>query len=230
MCSFNYNVTGERRKALVRAMSEILGEDAIYQGAPTFAYKIDGYTVSRSGLVTCPDSATGGEVEQLVTSLRELNFVPEGTDNVNRLTVEIPRAGFSEEAYNNLQKIIASKASLLRKALETETLVVEMSADKLMFPWFTLHNLDGESDAYIHLTAALCRMAKEQKRVTARARNFTNEKFSMRVFLIRLGFIGDEYKTARKLLLRNLTGNSAWKYGPPSVQTRQNEALRRWSK
>lgn len=222
MCSFNYNVTGERRKVLVRAMSEILGEDAIYQGAPTFAYKVDGYTVSRSGLVTCPDSASGEEVEQLVTSLRELNFVPEGADDVNRLTVEIPRAGFSEEAYNNLQKIIASKAPLLRKALETETLVVEMSADKLMFPWFTLHDLDGEADAYTCLTVALCRMAKEQKRVTARARSFTNEKFSMRVFLIRLGFIGDEYKIARKLLLRNLTGNSAWKYGPPPEWVERN--------
>lgn len=215
MGSFNYNVTGERRKALVRAMSEFLGEDAIYQGAPTFAYKVDGYTVSRSGLVTCPDSATGEEVEQLVTALRELNFVPERTDDANRLTVEISRAGFSEEAYSNLQKIIASKAPLLRKALGTERLLVEMSADRLMFPWFTLHGLDGETDAYTRLITALCKMAKGQKRVTARARNFTNEKFSMRVFLIRLGFIGNEYKTARKILLRNLTGNSAWKYGPP---------------
>ena len=48
----------EKRKQLVRAMSEILGEDAAYQGAPSFAYCVDGYTVSRNGLVTCPDTAT----------------------------------------------------------------------------------------------------------------------------------------------------------------------------
>lgn len=40
-----------------------------------------------------------------------------------------------------------------------------------------------------------------------------NEKFAMRLFLIRLGFIGDEYKTARRILLRNLTGNSSWRSG-----------------
>ena len=57
MNHFNFNVTGERRKALVRAISEIIGEDAVYQGAPTFAYKVDGYTISRSGEVTCPDTA-----------------------------------------------------------------------------------------------------------------------------------------------------------------------------
>ena len=215
MNELHYNVTGEKRKALVRAMSEILGEDAVYLGAPTFAYGVDGYTVSRTGVVTCPDSASHEEVSQLTVSLRELGFALDNEEDANTFTVSVPKKGFSEEAYDNLQKIIASKASLLRKALETDTLGVEASADKLIFPWFTLHGLDGEADAYIRLVAAICKMAKEQKRVTARERNFTNEKFTMRVFLIRLGFIGPEYKTARKILLRNLTGNSAWKNGPP---------------
>ena len=35
----------------------------------------------------------------------------------------------------------------------------------------------------------------------------------MRIFLIRLGFIGDDFKKARKILLRNLSGNSSWKSG-----------------
>jgi hypothetical protein len=39
------------------------------------------------------------------------------------------------------------------------------------------------------------------------------------VFLIRLGFVGDEYKTARKILLRNLSGNSAFKNGAPAKVT-----------
>lgn len=215
MNELHYNVAGEKRKALVRAMSEILGEDAVYLGAPTFAYGVDGYTISRTGVVTCPDSAPHEEVGQMIASLRELGFTLDNEENANTFTVSVPKKGFSEEAYGNLQKIIASKASLLRKALETDTLGVEASADKLIFPWFTLHGLDGEADAYIRLVAAICKMAKEQKRVTARERNFTNEKFTMRVFLIRLGFIGPEYKTARKILLRNLTGNSAWKNGPP---------------
>ena len=230
MNSFNYNVTGEKRKALVRAMSESLGEDAVYQGAPTFAYSVDGWTVSRSGIVTAPASATSEEIGDLIAALRELNFVPQNEESPNTFTVEMPRAGFSEEAYGNLQKIIASKARLLRKSLETETLVVETTADKLRFPWFTLHGLDGEADAYTRLISTMYKMAKEQKRVVARERNYTNEKFTMRLFLIRLGFIGDEYKTARKLLLRNLTGNSAWKNGSPSERARQSEASRGCSK
>ncbi len=215
MSTLNYNVTGERRKALVRAMSEILGEDAVYQGAPTFAYKVDGYTINRNGTVTCPDSASDNDIAQLLATLWEMGFTEESERDDNLFVVEMPRKGFSGEAYGNLQKIIASKASVLRKALGTHMLLVNATEDKLIFPWFTLHGLDGEADAYTKLITAICKMAKEQKRVTARERNVTNDKFTMRLFLIRLGFIGDEYKTARKILLRNLTGNSAWKNGPP---------------
>ena len=56
-------------------------------------------------------------------------------------------------------------------------------------------------------------MAKRQKRVTARAGAVTNEKYAFRCFLLRLGLIGAKYKTTRKILLRNLSGNSAFKAG-----------------
>lgn len=220
MDKLNYNVTGERRKALVRAISEIIGEDAVYQGAPTFAYTVDGYTISRDGRVSCPDSASHEDLEHLTSALREQGFIPESVeDEPDTFVVEMPRAGFSEEAYGNLQKIIASKASLLKRAIGTDTLEVETSEEKLIFPWFTLHGLDGEADAYTRLIAALYNMAKNQKRVTAKECDISNEKFTMRLFLIRLGFIGEEYKTARKILLRNLTGNSAWRAGHAPERT-----------
>lgn len=208
---FNYNVTGEKRKALVRAISEILGEDAVYQGAPTFAYEVDGYVISRSGIVTCSENAVPEEIVKLTTSLREQGYVPENSED--RFTVAIPREGISEEACANLKKIIASKASVLKKALGTDLLEFEITDDKILFPWFVLRGLDGEADAYMRLTAAMCEMAKNQKRVIAKDRGSDNDKFTMRLFLIRLGFVGDEYKSARKILLHNLTGNSSWKYG-----------------
>lgn len=77
MSSFDYNVTGEKRKELVRTISEILGEDAFYQGAPTFAYNIDGYTVSRNGLVTCPNAVAREDINHLVDALRESGFTPD---------------------------------------------------------------------------------------------------------------------------------------------------------
>lgn len=223
MNTLDYNVSGEKRKALVRAMSEILGEDAVYQGAPSFAYRVDGYTVSRNGLVTCPDTATHAEVTQLVEALRGQGFAPENAeDDPPVFTVEVPRAGFTATALDNLKKIVASKAELFKKAIGTDTLEIVVAEDRVQFPWFTLHGLEGEADAYTKLVVGICDMAKRQKRVVARERPITNYKFTMRVFLIRLGFIGSEYQTARTLLLRNLTGNSSWLEGPPPERRRRH--------
>ena len=221
MNTLDYNVSGEKRKRLVRAMSEILGEDAVYQGAPSFAYQVDDYTVSRNGLVTCPDTATREEIIQLVGTLREQGFVLENfEDDSSVFTVEMPRTGFTATALDNLKKIVASKAELFKRAIGAETLEIVITEDRVRFPWFTLHGLEGETDAYTKLIAGICDMAKRQKRVVARERPITNYKFTMRVFLIRLGFIGPEYQTARTLLLRNLTGNSSWLEGPPPERRR----------
>lgn len=152
------------------------------------------------------------ESEEITTDENLLGVVPDG-GIPNQLTIEIPNTGFTPEARANLEKIVASKAALLKQALETDDLPIIELADKIAFPWFTLHGLDGEADAYSRLVTAICNMAKHQKRVTAVEKPIDNAKFTMRLFLIRLGFIGDEYKTARKILLRNLTGNSSWKSG-----------------
>ena len=56
-------------------------------------------------------------------------------------------------------------------------------------------------------------MAKTQKRITAKEKEVDNEKYAFRCFLLRLGFIGDEHKVTRKILLRNLSGSSAFKAG-----------------
>lgn len=222
MINLNYNITSERRKTLVRAMSDILGEDALYQGAPSFAYRVDGYIISRNGLVTCPDNATHAEVTQLVDTLREQGFVPENFEDDSAVfTVEMPREGFTSTALDNLKKIVASKAELFKRAIGADTLEIVITEDKVRFPWFTLHGLEGEADAYTKLVTGICDMAKRQKRVVARERPITNYKFTMRVFLIRLGFIGPEYQTARALLLRNLTGNSSWLEGPPPERQRR---------
>lgn len=62
-------------------------------------------------------------------------------------------------------------------------------------------------------------MAKKQKRITATAKEVDNEKYAFRCFLLRLGFIGEEYKAARKILLSKLNGSSAFK----SVVAKQEE-------
>ena len=56
-------------------------------------------------------------------------------------------------------------------------------------------------------------MSRNAKRVTATEKPVDNEKYAFRCFLLRLGFIGNEYKMERKILLKNLTGSSAFKNG-----------------
>ena len=73
--------------------------------------------------------------------------------------------------------------------------------------------------AYTHFISALCEMSKNAKRVTATEKAVDNEKYAFRCFLLRLGFIGAEYKTERKILLKNLTGSSAFKNGGKKHET-----------
>ena len=57
----------------------------------------------------------------------------------------------------------------------------------------------------------LCEFAKNQSRINRKPDTSDNPKYTMRCFLIRLGMVGAEFKAARKVILRNLTGNSAFR-------------------
>ncbi len=221
---YNYNLSGRDRKPLIDAISQMLDQPAVYQGAPSFAYTFGDYAVDRNGVLSCKDDVNPENVSTLIEALRERGFVAENVDDTadtdttdsespNILTIEIPDTGFTPEAKENLKKIVASKETLLKQALGADSLSVVELNGKIAFPWFTLHGLEGEADAYSRLIVAICNMAKNQKRVTATEKPVENDKYTMRLFLIRLGFIGNEFKAARKILLRNLTGNSSWKSG-----------------
>jgi hypothetical protein len=214
----NYGVTGADRKALVLAISQLLDKPVFYMGTPTFKYIVGGCVVDRDGTLTCPIKDTHATVSRtaswLIDSLKERGFTPIA-DSGNRLVIEMPMDGFSEQAMDNLKKIISSKEALFKKALGADSLPVKVDGDKLCFPWFTLTDADGESNAYMHFVTSICKMAKTSKRITSKEKPLENDKFTMRLFLVRLGFVGNEYKQARKILLRNLLGNSSWKNGQP---------------
>lgn len=69
----------------------------------------------------------------------------------------------------------------------------------------------GEMKAYIQLVLAMSELAKEVKYASPKPQQTENEKYAMRCWLLRLGFIGEEFETAREILLRNLEGNTAWR-------------------
>lgn len=71
----------------------------------------------------------------------------------------------------------------------------------------------GELKSYIQLCLALSQMAKTVKTASAKPQQTENPKYAMRTWLLRLGFIGDEFATARDILTRNLDGDTAFRNG-----------------
>jgi len=220
-----FNVTGAERKRLAGSIGEILDVPINYMGAPTFAYAVGGYTVDKKGAVR------GERDDALLKSLAGHGFVAEiaaetpGADKPEkmeasgvpeRLVIEMPADSFTPEKLENLTKLVESKAALIKTALGADDLPIESTGNALRFPWFP-GGLDGNTaQACAQFIAALYKTAKEKKRVTAKARDeFENPRFAMRVWLIGLGMVGNDFKLARKFLLQNLAGNAAWRYGKP---------------
>ena len=238
MMETKFNATGERRKEMVGVISGIVGMRPVYMGVPTCNYVIDNFTVTKDGTLVYDGRSESELVEKVLEGLVQAGFQfeqsaaetadtaqeTETTDNPTEteitpqsesvgLTVAMPADSFTPDALNNLHALIHAKGQLLRKALGVELLPVQVEADKVSFPWFN-SNLDAEEvKAYTHLISALCEMARNQKRITAKEKDTDNDKYAFRCFLLRLGFIGAEFKTERKILLRNLTGSSAFKGG-----------------
>ena len=69
----------------------------------------------------------------------------------------------------------------------------------------------GMLKSYIQLCLALSQKAKEVRTASPKKQETDNPKYAMRTWLLRLGFVGDEFKTARDILTRNLEGNAAWR-------------------
>lgn len=218
------------RKPLVKAISEFTGADAVYMRTPTYAYQIDYFTVTREGNLEFDDRADSEEIEGLLEFLAERGFIAENaaTEPLETDTEKVPAAADSAEhsepvgltvevslestAVGNLTKLLEAKGRLIRRALAVESLPIEVTDSTVRFPWFAECSAD-ECKAYAHFISALCELAANAKRVTSKEKEIDNDKYAFRCFLLRLGFIGSEYKEERKILLRNLTGSSAFRDG-----------------
>ena len=221
---FKFNVTGSDRKRLVAAITEITECPAKYQGAPSFAYEVDYITIDKNGTVSFDGRVDSDKIEMMIEALLEKGFELEARmedeteDAGDSLILSYPRKDISDTALENLRLLVASKESLIKKALDTDALPIDVTDEVISFPWFVGLPQPEEINAYAHFTGKLIDMAKTQKRVTAKEKNIDNEKYAFRCFLLRLGFIGDEYKAARKILLRNLSGSGAFRSGNPKLQ------------
>lgn len=223
----NFSVTGNDRKALVKAIADLTGDKAVYKFMPTCAYEIGDITVDKEGGVTCEDA---DKLERIIHSLIADGFTPEDTEEVEStdeettaenddeatgLTVSLP---LDKVAVGNLTNLLIAKESLMKKALGIDDLGIVITEDTVSFPWFTEIPEPDAVKAYTHFIAALGKMSRDLKRISATEKEVDNEKYAFRCFLLRLGFIGNEYKAERKILLKNLSGNSSWKNGAPEKE------------
>lgn len=206
----NFNVSGEERKRLVTVLAEYLNCKAQYLGVPSCAYRVGDFIVGKTGIISFDEHLTDEKfIAQLTDKLESEGFQTE--NNSIGLTIQLPM--LDDMALANLYALIESKGYLIKKALGVEELPVLKNGDKLEFLWFKNNHSPDEVKTYMHFVTALCDMAKNQKRINAKEKIVENEKYAFRCFLLRLGFIGNEYKTERKILLSNLSGSSAFKSG-----------------
>ena len=221
----HYSITKEQRKKLVEIVGSALGEQPVYCGAPTFSYRVGAFEITRDGSICGEDAA---EDERVRTALRGAGFAAEedesemtmaeseedaATDDEDRLIVSISRTFLTETGRKNLDALLASKGHLIQKAFNIEKATYTLTDETIKFAWFHGKIAEDTVRAYTDFISKLCEMAQKQKRAVAKEKAVENEKYAFRCFLLRLGMIGDDYKTSRKILLQNLTGSSAFKCG-----------------
>ena len=236
----NYNVTGEDRKQLVAIISREAGIQPVYTRMPECAFVIGNMKVTKTGELLWDERTDAALIERITAALATAGFTAEAeetaeapeteeaettekaeaeseeesiaaeADEEGGLTVSMPRDFFTDDALENLKKIVASKRTLLMKALGADDLPILISDETVSFPWFPEPS-PAEAQAFTNLITAICRMAKEAKRVTAKEKETESEKYTFRCWLLRLGFVGAEHKHDRAILLQNLSGHAAFK-------------------
>ena len=213
------NAQGSERKRLVQCISQWLGCEPNYLGAPSFAYQVDYFIIEKNGSLTFDDAADSEVIEQLLQHIYDEGFDIDQShtqdDAPTQVCISLPRSRFIDSSLENLKAILTAKGGLIQKALGVRGLPMEVTEEKVSFPWFSEMPTPEELSAYEMFICKLCEMAGNQKRITAREKTVDNEKYAFRCFLLRLGFIGAEHKQTRKILLRNLTGSSAFKDSQP---------------
>ena len=231
--------TAPDRKTLVKALAEHLGEEAVYNGPPSFAYTIGGVTVDREGAIILSEDTELAGIQSFLVSKGWLESEPD------RMTISIPVEGMTVKAMHNLIMMLYSKQYLLGKALREETIriddiVVERLQQALpetiadfralvnefkaqgkiagldfaegsVSLSFPLSDREDVIHAFTLLTVNILAAAKAAMRVLPERQQSENEKYYMRSWLVRLGFGGKESKGLRSLLLKHLKGHSAFR-------------------
>ena len=228
------------RKDVVKAVSAILGQPSRYLGVPTCAYEVGNCTIDRSGAVETEDEKTAEmvraglleqglietphtEVDETTVSLPVEGMTAEGLKNLIYLIHSkqyLINRSFAEEVFRIPAELVEALGSAEVPDAETFLQTFQNHAGgckgigffdgKMAFTLPAINDPDMIL-AFTHLAAAMAQQAREQKRIKPDETIEENEKYYMRIWLLRLGFGGKEGKEVRNLLLKNLKGHSAFR-------------------
>lgn len=214
------------RKEMVQKLAEHLNVRSKYLGVPSFAYQVGHYTVGRDGEIT-------NKAGEIVTLEQIIN------PDIDTVEVILPMDGHDVRTLENLIYMLYSRQELIKKALNLsedmldkefveelkdtpptsiedfinlargECYGIYFDQDTIIF---TSHLTEpNEIKAFTDLLGLINEKAKELKYTSHKPVQTDNEKYTFRTWLMRLGMIGSEYKVTRKVLLQNLSGNTAFR-------------------
>ncbi len=278
--------TGITRAVAIEQVASVLGATSQYEGGGYNAYAsktADGrkWKIMSDASIQAENSNGGyadssykcefvtpicdyNDIETIQSIVRAIRKVGGKVNSSCGVHIHVDASGHTAKSLKNLASIMASKETLLFKALEVneertvkwckkvETKLLDdldkkkpKSLAEVKSIWYNgqdesymhyshtryhalnLHSVwqkgtvefrmfnstlhAGKIKAYIQLALAISHQAKVQKGASRKETVSTNEKFTFRTWLIRLGLNGEEYKTARHHLLAKLDGDIAWK-------------------
>lgn len=228
------------RKDVVKAVSAILGQPSRYLGVPTCAYEVGNCTIDRSGAVETEDEKTAEmvraglleqglietphtEIEETTVSLPVEGMTAEGVKNLIFLIHSkqyLINRSFAEEVFRIPAELTGELGRAEVPDAEAFLRIFQSHAGgckgigffdgKMAFTLPAINDPDMIL-AFTHLAAAMAQQARGQKRIRPDETIEENEKYYMRIWLLRLGFGGKEGKEVRNLLLKNLKGHSAFR-------------------
>ena len=251
----------ENRKEVVKAVAEILNTPSKYLGVPSCNFQVGNCIIDRAGPVETDDEKTAeivlaGLIEREFVDAPEtdeskllVSFPMEGmtalnlknliflihsrqyliNQSVGEKNFSIPD-GLVEELEGNGEVTAEAFEDSLR-AYEEDIKGIKIAEGNLTFR-FPYTEDAVRAKAYTDLASAMMRQAKEQKRIDAAERIEENEKYYMRIWLLRIGFGGKEMKDSRNTLMEKLRGHSAFRtqadIDRAKVRTKQRTEAKNW--
>lgn len=130
-----------------------------------------------------------------------------------------------DKTFRSIHELIA----YIREWEETnpELKGIHFGDDKVIFDGFGAAQDAETVHTFTKLAAAMNKMAITQKRVQAKDVDDSNEKYALRIWLIRLGLNGTDFKVDRKRLMAPLSGHTAFRNDAERVRWEAKQKAKR---